>query len=138
MVAELFPKLVTLLSFTVLGTAFLLIVRRDLAGQVRLFAAQSLTLAVLAAVVAAFAKSAELAGVAVALALLKGPNRPARTDEQTRKALTGPCRMDRKPMVDSILFQISKMHTRLAKLCLACEKQRQLSPVFQSDLDVHQ
>ena len=71
MVAELFPKLVTLLSFTVLGAAFLLIVRRDLAGQVRLFAVQSLTLAVLAAVIAAFTRSIELAGVAAALALLK-------------------------------------------------------------------
>lgn len=71
MVAELFPKLVTLLSFTVLGAAFLLIVRRDLAGQVRLFAVQSLTLAILAAVIAAFTRSVELAGVAAALALLK-------------------------------------------------------------------
>src|SRR5574337_899325 len=71
MIAALFPKLVTLLSFTVLGTAFLLIVRRDLAGQVRLFAAQSLTLAILAAVIAGFAGSIELAGVAVALACLK-------------------------------------------------------------------
>ena len=71
MVAELFPKLVTLLSFTVLGAAFLLIVRRDLAGQVRLFAVQSLTLAILAAVIAAFTRSIELAGVAVVLALLK-------------------------------------------------------------------
>jgi len=71
MVAELFPKLVTLLSFAVLGAAFLLIVRRDLAGQVRLFAVQSLTLAILAAAIAAFTSSVELAGVAVALALLK-------------------------------------------------------------------
>jgi len=71
MAAELFSKLVTLLAFAVLGTAFLLIVRRDLAGQVRLFAAQSLILAILAAVIAAFAGSVELAGVAVALALLK-------------------------------------------------------------------
>lgn len=71
MVAELFPKLVTLLSFTVLGAAFLLIVRRDLAGQVRLFAVQSLTLAILAAVIAAFTRSVELASVAAALAVLK-------------------------------------------------------------------
>ncbi|MDE2180557.1 MAG: hypothetical protein KGJ40_06890, partial [candidate division NC10 bacterium] len=71
MVAELFPKLVTLLSFTALGTAFLLIVRRDLAGQVRIFAAQSLTLTILAAVVAAYTRSIELSSVALALALLK-------------------------------------------------------------------
>src|SRR5574337_1860656 len=67
----LFPRLVTLLSFAVLGAAFLLIVRRDLAGQVRLFAAQSLVLVILAAVVAAFTRSIDLAGVAGALALLK-------------------------------------------------------------------
>lgn len=71
MFIELFPKLVTLLSFAALGAAFLLIVRRDLAGQVRLFAVQSLTLAILAAVVAAFTRSLELVSVAAALALLK-------------------------------------------------------------------
>ena len=71
MFIELFPRLVTLLSFAVLGTAFLLIMCRDLAGQVRLFAVQSLTLAILAAIVAAFAGSIELIGVALALALLK-------------------------------------------------------------------
>jgi hydrogenase-4 component E len=71
MVAELFPKVVTLLSFAALGAAFLLIVRRDLAGQVRLFAVQSVALAILAAVVAAFTRSSELAGVAFALALVK-------------------------------------------------------------------
>ncbi|MBI2884115.1 MAG: hypothetical protein HYY11_09485 [Candidatus Methylomirabilis oxyfera] len=71
MVTELFPKLVTLLSFATLGAAFLLIVRRDLAGQVRLFAVQSLALAILAGVVAAFTRSVELASVALALALLK-------------------------------------------------------------------
>ncbi len=71
MLIELFPKLVTLLSFAMLGTAFLLIVRRDLAGQVRIFAVQSLTLAIAAAVVGAFTGSIELAGVALMLALLK-------------------------------------------------------------------
>jgi hydrogenase-4 component E len=71
MVAELFPKLVTLLSFAALGATFLLIVRRDLAGQVRLFAVQSVALAILAAVVAAFTGSIELAGVALAIVLLK-------------------------------------------------------------------
>lgn len=71
MFTALFPKLVTLLSFATLGTAFLLIVRRDLAGQVRMFAVQSVALAILAAVVAAFTRSIELTGVALALALLK-------------------------------------------------------------------
>ncbi|MCZ7626747.1 MAG: hypothetical protein M5R38_14070 [Candidatus Methylomirabilis sp.] len=71
MASELFPKLITLLAFTTLGTAFLLIVGRDLAGQVRLLAAQSLTLAIAAAVVAAFTSSAELAGVAAVLGFLK-------------------------------------------------------------------
>ncbi|WP_337287717.1 hypothetical protein [Candidatus Methylomirabilis sp.] len=71
MFTVLFPKLVTLLSFAALGTALLLIVRRELAGQVRLFAAQSLTLAILAAVVAAFTSSIELTIVALALLLLK-------------------------------------------------------------------
>lgn len=72
MFTTLFPKLVTLLSFAALGTAFLLIVRRDLAGQVRLFAVQSLILAMLAAVVAAFTSSIELTSVAMALLILKG------------------------------------------------------------------
>lgn len=71
MLTALFPRLVTLLSFAMLGTAFLLIVRRDLAGQVRIFAAQSVVLAILSAVVAAFTRSMELAGVALVLALLK-------------------------------------------------------------------
>jgi hydrogenase-4 component E len=71
MFTALFPRLVTLLSFAMLGTAFLLIVRRDLAGQVRIFAAQSVVLAILSAVVAAFTRSMELAGVALVLALLK-------------------------------------------------------------------
>lgn len=66
-----FPKLVNLLSFAVLGTAFLLIVRRDLAGQVRLFAVQSFILALLAGVVARFTHSTELFGVALALVLIK-------------------------------------------------------------------
>ncbi|MDD5560096.1 hydrogenase [Candidatus Methylomirabilis sp.] len=67
----LFPRLVTLLSFAMLGTAFLLIVRRDLAGQVRIFAMQSVVLAILAAAVAAFTKSVELTSVALVLVLLK-------------------------------------------------------------------
>lgn len=71
MFTVLFPKLVAFLSFTALGTAFLLIIRRDLVGQVRLFAVQSLALAILATVVAAFTNSVELTGVALALLLLK-------------------------------------------------------------------
>lgn len=71
MFTALFPKLVTLLSFAMLGTTFLLIVRRNLAGQVRIFAVQSLTLTILAAVVGAFTRSIELTSVALALALLK-------------------------------------------------------------------
>jgi hydrogenase-4 component E len=68
---ELFPKLVNLLSFAALGAAFLLIVRGDLAGQVRLFAAQSFLLTLLAAAIAKFAGSFELSIVAAALALIK-------------------------------------------------------------------
>lgn len=68
----LFPKLVNLLSFIFLGTTFLLIVRRNLAGQVRLFAVQSIVLAVLAALVAGFTRSLELFAVAIAVVLLKG------------------------------------------------------------------
>ena len=71
MFTAFFPKLVTLLSFTMLGTAFLLIVRRDLAGQVRIFAVQSVALAILAVVVAAFTRSVELTSVALVLAILK-------------------------------------------------------------------
>lgn len=72
MFAILFPRLVTLLSFAALGTALLLIVRRDLTGQVRLFAVQSLILGILAAVIAGFTGRIELASVALALLLLKG------------------------------------------------------------------
>ncbi|MDE2059959.1 MAG: hypothetical protein KGJ27_09600 [candidate division NC10 bacterium] len=71
MFITLFPRLVTLLSFAMLGTAFLLIVRRDLAGQVRIFAMQSMVLAILAATVAAFTKSVELTSVALILVFLK-------------------------------------------------------------------
>ena len=71
MFVEIFPKLVNLLASLALGTAFLLIARRDLRGQVRLFAAQSFFVAILAAVIAVFARSAELFAVAMGLALLK-------------------------------------------------------------------
>lgn len=69
---EVFPKLVNLLSVMTLGTTFLLILRGDLAAQVRIFRWQSLVLAFLASVVAAFAHSAELLGVALVLAVVKG------------------------------------------------------------------
>lgn len=72
MVHILFPKLTTLLSFLFLSTTFLLIVRRHLAGQVRLFAGQSFVLAVLAGLVAGFTRSFELFAVAIAVILLKG------------------------------------------------------------------
>lgn len=72
MFAVLFPKLVNLLSFVVLVAAFLLIVRRNLAAQVRVFAGQSFVLALLAVVVAVFARSFHLFGVAVMLAIIKG------------------------------------------------------------------
>ena len=71
MFVEVFPKLVNLLASLALGTAFLLIARKDLRGQVRLFAAQSFFVSILAAVIAVFARSAELFTVALALALLK-------------------------------------------------------------------
>lgn len=71
MFVEIFPKLVNLLASLALGTAFLLIARGDLRGQVRLFAAQSFFVAILAAVIAVFARSVELFAVAIGLALLK-------------------------------------------------------------------
>jgi hydrogenase-4 component E len=71
MVIEVFPKLVNLLASLALGTAFLLIARRDLRGQVRLFAAQSFFVSILALVIAVFASSAELFAVGLGLALLK-------------------------------------------------------------------
>jgi len=71
MFAEIFPKLVNLLASVALGTAFLLIARGDLRGQVRLFAAQSFSVSLLASVIAVFARSAELFAVALGLALIK-------------------------------------------------------------------
>jgi hydrogenase-4 component E len=71
MFIEIFPKLVNLLASLALGTSFLLIARRDLRGQVRLFAAQSFFMSILAAVIAVFARSAELFAVALGLVLIK-------------------------------------------------------------------
>jgi hydrogenase-4 component E len=72
MFIEAFPKLTSLLSFLTLGTTFLLIVRNSLPAQVKVFALQSAVLALLATIVAAFARSLELFGVAIALAIIKG------------------------------------------------------------------
>jgi hydrogenase-4 component E len=72
MFVEVFPKLVNLLVSLALGTAFLLIARKDLRGQVRLFAAQSFVVSILAAVIAVFADSAELFAVALGLVFVKG------------------------------------------------------------------
>jgi hydrogenase-4 component E len=71
MFVEVFPKLVNLLAALALGTAFLLIARGNLRGQVRLFAAQSFFVSILAAVIAVYARSAELFAVALGLVLVK-------------------------------------------------------------------
>lgn len=71
MFVEVFPKLVNLLAALALGSAFLLIARGNLRGQVRLFAAQSFFVAILAAVIAVYARSAELFAVALGLVLVK-------------------------------------------------------------------
>lgn len=67
-----FTRLANLLAFVSLGAAILLIVRRSLTSQVRVFRFQSFVLALLAVVVAAFAGSAHLLGVALTLAVVKG------------------------------------------------------------------
>ena len=66
-----FAKITNLLSFLFLTMSFLLIVRGSLAGQVRMFAAQSMVLAALAAVVAYFTGRKELLGVAVVFVIVK-------------------------------------------------------------------
>jgi hydrogenase-4 component E len=71
MFVEIFPKLVNLLASLALGTSFVLIARRDLRGQVRLFAVQSVVVSIVAAVIAIFARSAELFAVALGLVLIK-------------------------------------------------------------------
>ncbi len=72
MSAVLFSQLTNLFAFLALGATILLIARGSLIGQVRVFAAQSIVLAVLAALVAAYAQSLELLAVAGALLLVKG------------------------------------------------------------------
>lgn len=69
---EIFSKLSGLFSFLVLGATILLIVRQSLVGQVRVFALQSFILAILAAIVAAFANSGGLFVVAILLLIIKG------------------------------------------------------------------
>jgi len=70
--AEVLSKAVNLLSFAALGLAILLIVRTNLEAQVRVFAMQSLVLALLSALIAFYAGSLELLGVGVALVIVKG------------------------------------------------------------------
>jgi hydrogenase-4 component E len=71
MFVEIFPKLVNMLVSLALGTVFLLMARGDLGGQVRLFAAQSVFVSMLAAVIALFAHSTELFAVALGLVVVK-------------------------------------------------------------------
>lgn len=71
MSAEVFAKSVNLLSFVALGSTILLIIRTRLEGQVRAFASQSLVLALLSALIAAYSGSLELLGVAIVLAAIK-------------------------------------------------------------------
>jgi hydrogenase-4 component E len=66
-----FARVANLLSFIFLVMSFLLIIRNSLAAQVRMFAAQSAVLAILAVVVAHFGGSMELLGVAAVLAIIK-------------------------------------------------------------------
>jgi hydrogenase-4 component E len=72
MFVRIFPNLVNLLSFIVLGLTFVLLLRKELAAQVRMFAAQSYVLGVLGIVIAAFAGRLELFGVALAVVIVKG------------------------------------------------------------------
>lgn len=72
MFVEAFPQLTSLLSFLALGATFLLILWNSLLGQVKIFALQSFVLALLAALVAAYARSLELFGVALAVIVVKG------------------------------------------------------------------
>jgi hydrogenase-4 component E len=71
MPVDVFAKVINLISFLVVGIAILLIVRRDLAGQVRLFSLQSLVLSGLAITIATYAGSIELLVVGVVLAIVK-------------------------------------------------------------------
>jgi hydrogenase-4 component E len=72
MSTEVLSKAVNLLSFVALGLTILLIVRTRLEGQVRVFALQSLVLALLAELIALYSGSLELFAVGVALVVVKG------------------------------------------------------------------
>lgn len=69
--AEVLARLVNLLSFATLGLTILLIVRTTLDGQVRVFATQSLVLALLSLLIALYSGSAELFTVGVILLVVK-------------------------------------------------------------------
>ena len=71
MSAEMLSRLVNLLSFVALGLTILLIVQARLEGQVRVFAVQSLVLALLSMLIASYTGSLELFGVGVALLVVK-------------------------------------------------------------------
>jgi hydrogenase-4 component E len=71
MVIQVFPPLVNLLSFLALGAAILLILRGSLGAQVDMFTLQSFALALLTAIVAWYAASVDLFGVAVVLVIIK-------------------------------------------------------------------
>jgi hydrogenase-4 component E len=68
----LFSHLVSLLAFAVVTVGFLLLWRQSLPARLRLFAAQSVILAALAAAMAAFTDNVELALVAAAILVIKG------------------------------------------------------------------
>jgi hydrogenase-4 component E len=69
---SLFSQTVNLLSFAVVAVTLLIVWRQSLPARLRLFALQSLVLAVLAAVVAAFTARASLGLVALAVLAIKG------------------------------------------------------------------
>jgi hydrogenase-4 component E len=64
-------QLANLLSFLALGAAILLILRGSLGAQVDMFTLQSFALALLTAIVAWYAASVDLFGVAVVLVIIK-------------------------------------------------------------------
>jgi len=68
----IFAQVVSLLSFAVRATGFLLVWRQSLLGRLALFAVQSVLLAALALAVAGFAGKGELALVALAVLVIKG------------------------------------------------------------------
>jgi len=72
MSADVLSKLANLLSFVALGLTILLIVRTRLEGQVRVFGAQSVVLALLSMLIALYSNSLELFGVGVTLLVVKG------------------------------------------------------------------